>query len=73
MIYKIQLKKRGKRTISRFERVAHTDARITSFGKLKIAVVDFDTDLDWLDFVDLDSDSMQQIINKCKKDFSRRS
>jgi hypothetical protein len=73
MIYKIQIKTRGKRTITRFERVAHTDARVTKFGKLKIAVVDFDTDIDWLDFVDLDSELMQSIITKCKKDLDRRS
>ena len=73
MIYKIQLKSRSKRTISRFERVAHTDARITNFGELKIAVVDFDTDVDLLDCIDLDSKFMKNIINKCKHDFSRRS
>lgn len=73
MIYKIQLKRKGKRTMARFERVAHTNARITNFGEMKIAVVDFNTDIDWLDFVDLDSNFMQQIINKCKKDFNRRS
>jgi len=73
MIYKIQVKRIGKRVISRYERVAHTSAKTVVFGGCKIAIVDFATDMDLSDVYSAKSSELQKTVLACQIDKAKRT